>query len=253
MKKYLIIIMCALVSCVGQKEDPDEPGTSGSGADQATGIVMDFTATWCVNCPRMTTAIEEAAAEMAFIPICEHFQDEMMCDDGKELIKHFDVEAYPSAVMNMDASTLTTATSKNLILARLKASASSKAPCQLDVFYQADGTVYVNVTPAEAGEYTLFVALLEDGVVSAQTGASEDYVHNAVFRHFLQERPLGEPLGMLEKDVPVMRFYSSDGKTENHRVVAFVCHDGVVNSAKSARYQSNSLTLSTTLRRRDGW
>lgn len=232
MKKYLIIILCALVSCVGQKEDPDEPGTS-VGADQATGIVMDFTATWCVNCPRMTTAIEEAAAEMALIPICVHFQDEMMCDEGKELIKHFGVQAYPSAVMNMDASTLTTATSKDLIIARLKASTSSKAPCKLDVSYQADGTIVVSVTPEEDGGYTLFVALLEDGIVFAQTGASEDYVHNAVLRRFLQESPLGEPLGTLEKGVPVTRTYSTDN-TENHRVVAFVCHDGVVNSAKSA-------------------
>ncbi len=232
MKKYLILIMCTLISCVSQKED-----TSGGGADTATGIVMDFTATWCVGCPRMTTAIEEAAAEMALIPICIHFQDEMMCDDGKELVSHFDVHAYPSVVMNMDASTLSTAPLKESILDKLKASASSKAPCLLDVSYKADGTVLVKVTAVEAGEYTLFVALLEDGIVSPQTGGSEDYVHNAVFRRFLHADPNGERLGTLEKDMNVVHSYFAEGNTENHRVVAFVCHDGIVNSAKSARIE----------------
>ena len=59
MKKYLLILLCALVSCVGQKEDPEEETTPGetTPVGNVAGIVMDFTATWCVNCPRMTTAI----------------------------------------------------------------------------------------------------------------------------------------------------------------------------------------------------
>lgn len=233
MKKYLLILLCALVSCVGQKEDPDEPGPSG-GTDQAGGIVMDFTATWCVNCPRMTTAIEEASVQSAFIPICVHFQDDMACDDGKALVSHFGVQAYPSAVMNMDASTLITATSKELILAKLKASASGKAPCLLEVSFGADGKISVKVTAAEAGEYTLSVALLEDGIVAPQTGGSDSYVHNAVFRGFLQENLLGDFLGEIAKDASVERIFDIGPISGNYRVVAFVCHEGIVNSAKSS-------------------
>ena len=236
MRKYLIILMCALVSCVGQKEDPDETGSSGS-VDSAPGIVMDFTATWCVNCPRMTTAIEEASTQSAFIPICVHFQDDMACDDGKALVSHFGVQAYPTAVMNMDASTLITATSKELILAKLKASASAKAPCLLDVTLGADGKVSVKLSAAESGEYTLSVALLEDGIVAPQTGGSDSYVHNAVFRGFLQENLLGDPLGELAKDASVERIFDAGVSTGNYRAVAFVCHDGIVNSAKSTRRQ----------------
>ncbi|MBR5063788.1 MAG: thioredoxin family protein, partial [Bacteroidales bacterium] len=75
MKKYLVMmLLCALAGCVGQKEDPeDEPGTPGEEITRSgAGIVLDFTATWCVNCPRMTTAIEEAGAAGTFIPICVH-------------------------------------------------------------------------------------------------------------------------------------------------------------------------------------
>lgn len=234
MRKYLIILMCALVSCVGQKEDPDEPGPSGSGADKAAGLVMDFTATWCVNCPRMTSAIEEVSAQRAIIPICVHFQDDMVCDDGKALVSHFGVQAYPTAVMNMDASTLITATSKELIIAKLDASASGKEPCDVDVLVGADGNVSVTVTAAEAGEYTLSVALLEDGVVAPQTGGSDNYVHNAVFRGFLQENLLGDSLGEISKGSSVERSFSPGSLSGKYRVVAFVCYEGKVNSAKSA-------------------
>lgn len=233
MRKYLIILMCALVSCVGQKEDPDSQDFSGGGS-AGGGIVMDFTATWCVNCPRMTTAVEEASAQDAFIPICVHFQDDMTCNDGRALVSHFGVQAYPSAVMNMDASTLITATSKELILAKLKASASSKAPCSLDVSFGADGKVSVRITARDEGAYTLSVALLEDGIVAPQTGGSESYVHNAVFRGFLQENLLGDSLGEMAKDVSVERSFDAGLLNGNYRVVAFVCHDGIVNSAKSA-------------------
>ena len=233
MKKYLLILLCALVSCVGQKEDPDDPGSSG-GADSGPGIVMDFTATWCVNCPRMTTAIEEASARSAFIPICVHIQDDLACDDGKALVNHFGVQAYPSAVMNMDASTLITATSKELILAKLASSASGKAPCVLDVSFGADGLVSVTVTAVEEGSYTLSVALLEDGIVAPQTGGSDSYVHNAVFRGFLQENLLGDPLGELAEGASAQRSFDAGPLSGgNFRAVAFVCHDGVVNSAKS--------------------
>lgn len=234
MRKYLIILMCALGSCVGQKEDPDEPGPSGSGADKAAGLVMDFTATWCVNCPRMTSAIEEVSAQRAIIPICVHFQDDMVCDDGKALVSHFGVQAYPTAVMNMDASTLITATSKDLIIAKLNASASGKEPCDVDVLVGADGNVSVTVTAAEAGEYTLSVALLEDGVVAPQTGGSDNYVHNAVFRGFLQENLLGDSLGEISKGSSVERSFSPGSLSGKYRVVAFVCYEGKVNSAKSA-------------------
>ena len=237
MKRFLIILMAALVSCVGQKEDPDDPETSLWGADgQAAGIVMDFTATWCVNCPGMKTAIEEASAVSSFIPICVHFHDDMACEDGKALIDHFGVQAYPSAVMNMDASTLITATSRELIQAKLAQAGSGKAPCTLDISAEAGGDVTVKVTAAEDGEYTLSVALVEDGIVAPQTGGSESYVHNAVFRGFLQGNLLGDSLGGLCGGSQVQRsFFVPPGASDNYRIVAYVCHGGIVNSAASAR------------------
>lgn len=233
MKKYLLILLCALVSCVGQKDDPEDEITPGGGTvtEKGVGIVLDFTATWCVNCPRMTTAIEEALAEKPFIPICVHFQDNFVCDQGKQLVSHFGVEAYPSAVMNMDKSTLITATSKELIITKLDAASSGKEPCTIDATLDADGTLKVKVTASEDGLYTLSAALLEDGLVAPQTGAGDNYVHDNVFRGFLQEDLLGEYLGQILAGASTERTYSAGAVTENHHVAVFVCHDGTVNSA----------------------
>ena len=105
-----------------------------------------------------------------------------MCDDGKALIDHFEVAAYPTVVANMDANSLTTATSAELLLAKLDAAASAKKPCAVEGRLQDDGTLTVSVTAQEAAGYSLSIALLEDGIVAAQTGASESYVHDNVFR-----------------------------------------------------------------------
>lgn len=237
MKRFLlpILVAFAAVSCVGQLDDDEPNGGGGSSAvSEGAGIFLDFTATWCVNCPRMHEAIGQAqeARPGKIIPISVHFQDEMMCDDGKALINHFEVAAYPTVVANMDANSLTTATSAELLLARLDAAASAKKPCAVEGRLQDDGTLTVSVTAQESAGYSLSVALLEDGIVAAQTGASESYVHDNVFRGFLQENLWGDPLGVLEAGVPVTRTYSVPGYgTKAYRVVAYVTHDGIVNAA----------------------
>ena len=236
MKKYLLILLCALVSCVGQKEDPEEeinPGGTTPVAGSA-GIVLDFTATWCVNCPRMTTAIEEAAAERPLIPICVHFQDEFVNDQGKELISHFGVEAYPSAVVNMFKESLTTTTSKDLIIAKLKTIGAMIAVPILKAEL-ADGTLRVKVTAGDAGSYTLSAAILEDGLVAPQTGATENYVHNTVFRCFLQENLLGEPLGELSNGETKELSFNAGTLTQNQHVAVYVCIDGIVKAATDIR------------------
>lgn len=236
MKKYLLILICALVSCVGQKEDPEEeinPGGTTPVAGSA-GIVLDFTATWCVNCPRMTTAIEEAAAERPLIPICVHFQDEFVNDQGKELISHFGVEAYPSAVVNMFKESLTTTTSKDLIIAKLKTIGAMIAVPILKAEL-VDGTLRVKVTAGDAGSYTLSAAVLEDGLVAPQTGAADNYVHNNVFRGFLQENLLGDPLGELSPGDTAERSFNSVTLSENRHIAVYVCIDGIVKAATDIR------------------
>ncbi|MBP5676507.1 MAG: Omp28-related outer membrane protein [Bacteroidales bacterium] len=235
MKKSLLILICALISCVGQKEDPEEeinPGGTTPVAGSA-GIVLDFTATWCVNCPRMTTAIEEAAAERPLIPICVHFQDEFVNDQGKELISHFGVEAYPSAVVNMFKESLTTTTSKDLIIAKLKTIGAMIAVPILEAEL-VDGALKVRVTGGDNGSYTISAAVLEDGLVAPQTGAADNYVHNNVFRGFLQENLLGDPLGELSPGDTVERSFAVT-LAQNQHLAVYVCIDGIAKAATDIR------------------
>ena len=236
MKKYLLILLCALVSCVGQKEDPEDEINPGETTPVAAGagIVLDFTATWCVNCPRMTTAIEEAAAERPLIPVCVHFQDEFVNDQGKALISHFGVEAYPSAVVNMSKESLTTTTSKDLIVAKLQTIGAMIAAPKLEAAL-SDGTLSVKVTAGDAGSYTVSAALLEDGLVAPQTGAGENYVHNNVFRGFLQENLLGDPLGELSPGEIAERSFSAGTLSENQHIAVYVCIDGIAKAATDIR------------------
>ena len=212
MKRFPLILMLSLsalaVSCVGQKDDEDDPSplppvvTDGEG----NALVIDFTATWCVNCPRMTSAIEEAVAERPgeIVPLCVHYADAFACGDGLSLVQRFAVQAYPSAVVDMDGESLTTATSKEIILSRIdERKALKKAACTLEAnaVSPAEGSLEasVDVTAQAGGAYRLWVLLVEDGLVAAQTGGSENEVHNHVLRRFLYTGADGYALGTLEE------------------------------------------------------
>ncbi len=71
MKRFLLILLAsAAVSCVGQLDD-DEPGGGGGSTvvSEGAGVLLDFTATWCVNCPRMHEAIGQAQASLTWTRI----------------------------------------------------------------------------------------------------------------------------------------------------------------------------------------
>ena len=238
MKRILYILFaCLAVSCVGQLDDDDPHGGGGGGAEAeaGAGIVLDFTATWCNNCPRMHEAVGEAMRERPgkIIPISVHFHDEMECEDGLALNSHFKVKGYPSLVANMAPETLITLSSWNLILAKLDAAVSGLQPCQLEAAYApGDHELSVLITPRDYGTYSISAALLEDGIVAAQTGGSENYVHNNVFRGFLQENLLGDPLGTLAAGHQILtKFPVPEQAFGSFHIVVFVCHDGIVNSA----------------------
>ena len=177
------ILFAALIAtaCVGHPADDEDdfPGPGGPDGQPveeaaAPGLVLDFTATWCVNCPRMTSAIEEAIAQRpsAIFPVCVHFKDAFSFHEGEALASYFDIQEYPSAIVNLDKGTLTTATSKDIILSRIDASAGKK-PCQIELSYSS-GVISASVTASEPGTYRIGALLLEDGLVAPQTGGSED-------------------------------------------------------------------------------
>ena len=177
MRYRLFLLALLATACVGHPADDEDdfpvPGPQdGQPSEEvfAPALVLDFTATWCQNCPRMTSAIEEAMAERpgTIFPVCVHFGDEFSFAEGTALSTLFGVQAYPSAIVNLDKGTLTTATSKDIILARIDA-AERKEPCKIDLSY-SEGTLTADITATSAGTYCLGALLLENGLVAPQKG-----------------------------------------------------------------------------------
>ena len=251
MKKLIYILAClmplvCMPSCVGQKDDPEdepvdnpeEPQTPVDESEMGSCLVLDFTGTWCVNCPRMHTAIESAMEQRPglIVPVAVHclsLDPMMLAPVSDDLAKRFGVSAYPSVVVNFDPLTLFTAASTDLLLAHCdKSRAARGKAAALEIKPSEKGAEYVCVqaTAARDGDYTLHLLRLEDGIVEPQTGAGEDYVHNDVLREWTEapEAFSGRRAG----DV-----FSADFKADlpagSGKLVAIVCRGGIVDNVLS--------------------
>jgi hypothetical protein len=195
-------------------------------------MIMKFTATWCVNCPNMAEAIKSVKGEMPgrVIDISVHYVDDFQVEDGKKYLEYFNVSAIPVAVVNLDKSTQTSIASSTLLTNSINKVVPDNLPtCGIRVSsLKENGMVVADVetTISGDGNYKIAVALLEDGIVKAQTGGGAEYVHNGVLRDMLQQSALGDGLGECKSgDVITKRYKCSsenlkaDGK---YRLVAFI-------------------------------
>jgi thiol-disulfide isomerase/thioredoxin len=196
-------------------------------------LVLDFTGTWCVNCPRMQAAIEEsmAARPGRIVPVAVHCKADAMrvkplCDN---LAKQFNVSAYPSAVVDMDLESLITDGSSDLLLShvdRLLLARGLAAGLRVESVTEGESTtVTVTAKLVRDGDYTLSVITLEDGIVAAQTGGTEDYVHNNVLRDWKDSDVF---TGGKEGDE--ITFTCTGSFPAKGRIVALVCRGGIVDN-----------------------
>ena len=233
LSRYILLSLCAL-ACVGHPaddlDDEDISGPSGPTEEGAPALLLDFTATWCVNCPRMASAIEEASRQRpgSVFPVSVHFRDALSFADGEALAATYGVQAYPSLVTNLSASSLITATSSELILSKIDATAAQrKGTCSLTLTAESSAAgqykLIAEAGVSQAGSYRLGALLLEDGIVAPQTGGSDDYVHNDVLRKILSGSVAGEDLGSLSSGASVRKELSFETEgTGSYRVVAYV-------------------------------
>ena len=158
-------------------------------------LVLDFTGTWCVNCPKMEAAIEEsmAARPGRIVPVSVHCLsiDPMYVKPlSDNLAKQFGVKAYPSAVVDMDPESLITAASSELLLNHIDRHLSGRekaAGVRVETTLEAGKyTLKAEMKAVRDGDYTLAVLVLEDGVVAAQTGGATDQVHKNILRSWTE-------------------------------------------------------------------
>ena len=248
MRKWLYILLAVLpmLACVGQKDDPvegpdpEDPGTEDpGGADEGKdffrrSLVLDFTGTWCVNCPKMDAAIEESmeARPGRIVPVSVHCMavDPMYVKPlSDDLVKRFGVKAYPSAVVDMDPESLITVSSSELLLNhvdRLLASRERAAGVRVETTLEAGKyTLKAEMKAVRDGDYTLAVLVLEDGVVAAQTGGSSDQVHKNILRSWTD----GDAHeGLHEGDTATLEL--TGDITDKGRFVVLVLRNGLVDN-----------------------
>ena len=196
-------------------------------------LVLDFTGTWCVNCPKMEAAIEEsmAARPGRIVPVSVHCMpvDPMYVKPlSDNLVKRFGVTAYPSAVVDLDPESLITTQSPELLLSHVDRLLEARGPAAgIRVESAVEGENYTLTAEMKAvrdGAYTLAVLVLEDGTVAAQTGGTKDYVHNNILRSWTE----GDPLTVKEGDTASGTFTGT--VTAKSRFLVLVLHDGLVDN-----------------------
>ena len=197
-------------------------------------LVLDFTATWCVNCPRMEAAFAAAmeARPGRLVPVSVHFVDAYAVDEGTALVTKFGVSEYPTAVIDMDPSSAFTTTSSELLLSGVdKLLAARPLAGGIRMESGADGSVKVEITAVEAGEYTINVMLLKDGEIAPQTGGETNHVHNNILSQHLK----AESVHLDEEETATKTFSLNIPSGDGFKVVAFMEKGTTVNNVTFCR------------------
>jgi len=197
-------------------------------------LVLDFTATWCVNCPRMEAAFAAAmeARPGRLVPVSVHFVDAFAVEEGTALVTKFGVSEYPTAVIDMDPSSAFTTTSSELLLSGVdKLLAARPLAGGIRMESGADGSVKVEITAVEAGEYTINVMLLKDGEIAPQTGGETNHVHNNILRQHLK----AESVHLDEEETATKTFSLNIPSGDGFKVVAFMEKGTTVNNVTFCR------------------
>ena len=198
-------------------------------------LVLDFTGTWCVNCPKMEAAIEETmeARPGRIVPVSVHYLsiDPMyvkpLCDN---LVAMFPINnTFPSAVVDLDPESLISESSSALLqshIDRLLEARGAAAGVRIESVLDGDNyTLKAEMKAVRDGDYTLSVLVLEDGIVASQTGGSKDHIHNNVLRSWTDSEAL---TGMKEGDTAQLEL--SGTVSGSIRFVALVCRNGIVDN-----------------------
>lgn len=204
-------------------------------------VAMKFTATWCVNCPYMAMALEDAVEEDPdhIIALTMHDSSsdkELMYAPADDYFRHFGFTGLPTAAMNnyarIDNSRTTSIT--QALFKGVADEAASRLPSNTVAGGQAyieDGTIKVELSIASktAGNYLASIFVLEDGIVHGQEGGGSEYVHNDVVRAEMTAM-WGDPVSLQANGITGMDFQlpvpSTVIDTSRLRIVAVINTEG---------------------------
>lgn len=178
-------------------------------------IVLKFTATWCTNCPAMTSAIEAASKLYPdrLIEVAAHVSDDYQTTATSTFYTTFGIANYglPTVVIDMNSDyTITDRTYSKIISDAQQSMADNPtvAGIKVDTDY-TDGklTVDVESTFVADDNYKILVMILQSGYVY-----SGDTYDHLVFTPLTET--LGDTLGDLVIGEKIQRSYEFDYNAE---------------------------------------
>lgn len=258
MRRFLtiLLLLAACWACVGQKEDPEEidpqSGVEPGGATEGDRffhrvLAFDFTATWCQYCPNMTEALMTAKQQRPgrIVDIAVHYSDEMSAMEAEAIVQRFKVSAFPTALLDLDPATKFTRQEAGRFTDYVDKTVPLPACGVALASSYKEGVLglSVSVRAVADGSYAVAAALVEDGIVAAQTGAGSQYVNNAVLRGFLGDGGMdGKSIGSLKAGETGTLVFSAavSGQSDNLRVIVYILQDGTVINADSCSLNETS-------------
>jgi len=256
MKKMMLFcaaLLC-LGACVGQKDDPEEPepivepvepvdpGAAEGNAFFRRVLAIEFTGTWCHNCPDMAAALVDAMGQRPerIITIALHENDELMAPEVSGIDALFGVYSLcPTMILDWDKSTSFTEKSAQRMVTYVDRAVEGKAPCGIALSSDRIGeslSVTVRIRAAAEGTYTVFAALVEDGIRVYQQGYGANYVCDAVLREYLgHDYQTGRSATLKEgEEFETVYATAVPENPATFRIVAYVLQEGKAVNAVTA-------------------
>ena len=197
-------------------------------------LVLEFTGTWCVNCPGMEAALKDVvmARPGRVVPVSVHCLsiDPMTPPCSDELQSRFSINnVCPSVIIDMDGASLVSRSSSDLILShidRLLEERGAAGGITLETSFEGGNLrVEAGMKAVREGAYTFAAILVEDGIVAPQTGSTSNHVHNHVLRQWRQSAAAT----VLEKGETMQETFIIPAEG-NQRVVVAILRNGIVDN-----------------------
>lgn len=181
--------------------------------------ILEFTGTWCVNCPAMVTALNESEGIFRdrSVIVAVHFNDKLSIPYGEELTQRvFKFNTLPSLSMDIVRDITKVETPSFLASETMRMVDENRAVCGFAVSSTISGnevTLKVKLKSDEAKEYGISVALLESNITGypqSGGGGGDSYVHNHTLRKFHDDNLYGVNTGIMNAGAEVEKEFTFD-------------------------------------------
>lgn len=212
-------------------EDPDDPEDWAGKEFWHKSLAMKFTATWCAPCATMASSFEKA---MTLYPnkieeINIHNDTDFPFDSYSGIASIFKVNSFPSVFVDLRKRVYNNDNAPSLLVEAVKET-ESNYPTKTGISFTSTVTgntldLNMKLYIKEKGDYKVTAVLLEDGLVAAQNGAGNNFVHNHTARKAISDIT-GDVFSTTANNKTVEKNYSvtlpSSYNKDNLRILVYV-------------------------------